>query len=393
MLYFKSYINNKNLKGDNVIYLDNAATTPVSDEIINLVADVLKNKYANPSAVYRAGMESEDAIDVARRNVAAALSVKPSRVFFTSGGTESNNIGLSGLYYARRGWAKNVVISGYEHPSVSACVEHLSLLFGVEVRKVMPSSDGNINPNNISEVVDDKTALVAVMQVNNETGAVFNLASLTNDIKKKNSRTAIFCDGIQGFLKINNPLIGRTIDGYSLSGHKLGAPKGVGALYLKDGINYEPAVNGGGQEGGIRSGTENIAYIVALGELCKKLASTTEARYKSVVELRRSFLEGLAGLDYIINSPVDGSPYILNLSFKGTKSAVLQRALDEVGIMLSSGSSCSKGNRSKTLMAMTLPNERIDSAIRISFSADNTIDQCKTATELIGAAIDRIIKV
>ncbi len=376
-----------------MIYLDNAATTPVGDEIITLITQILKKHYANPSAVYLAGMESEEIIDSARRNVATTLSVKPSRIFFTSGGTESNNIGLSGLYYARRGWASNIVVSGYEHPSVSACLEHLSMLFNVEIRKIMPSIDGSIDPEKLLDAVDDKTAIVTTMQVNNETGAIFDLATLSNSIKKKNSRTAVFCDGIQGFLKIDNPLIGRMIDGFSMSGHKLGAPKGVGALYLKEGINYEAAVNGGGQESGIRSGTENIAYIAAFGEICKKQKATVSERYKNISELRRIFLQGLSGLNYHVNSPENSSPYILNVSFIGTKSAVLQRALDEMGIMISSGSSCSRGGRSKTLTAMSLPLERVDSAIRISFSSNNTAQQCKTATESIRAALDRIIKV
>ncbi len=376
-----------------MIYLDNAATTPVSSEIIKLIGDILEKNYANPSAVYRAGMESEEIIDDARRNVAGCLAVKPSRVFFTSGGTESNNIALSGLFYPRRGWANNIVVSGYEHPSVDSCIELLASLFNVEIRKVMPDIDGNIDPQQLVNAVDNKTALVTVMQVNNETGAIFDLASATKAIKQKNSRTAVFCDGIQGFLKLPPPQITTMIDGYSLSGHKLGAPKGVGALYLREGVNYHPASMGGGQENGIRSGTENIAYIAALGEVCSKLSSGIDTRYEHVVALRQEFLNGIKNLEHTINSPSNGSPYILNLSFKGAKSAVLQRALDDSGVMLSSGSSCSKGNRSRTLTAMALPTDRIDSALRISFSADNTLQQIKTAAELVGAAFDKIIKV
>ncbi len=375
-----------------MIYLDNAATTHVSSATIELIGRVLAKNFANPAAVYLEGMKSEEVVENARRKVAKALSVKPSRVFFTSGGTESNNIGLSGLFFPRRGWGKNIVISGYEHPSVAGYVDYLSLQYNLEVRKIAPSSCGKISPESLLDAIDDKTAIVAAMQVNNETGAIFDISPLTNEIKKKNSRTAIFCDGIQGVLKLPQSNLGN-IDAYTLSGHKLGAPKGVGALYLKEGVNYHPSSIGGGQEGGIRSGTENIAYIAALGEVCDSLAYNVDDRYKYASDLREAFLECLGEAKYVINSPSDASPYILNLSFVGTKSAVLQRALDEMGVMVSSGSSCSKGNRSKTLSAMSLPLERIDSALRISFSFENTKEQCKTASECIGAAINRIIKV
>ncbi len=376
-----------------MIYLDNAATTPVSEDVAKLVSNILTEHYANPSAVYRAGMESEDIIEVARRQLGSALSVKPSRIFFTSGGTESNNIGLSGLYYARRGWSNNVVMSGYEHPSVWRCIEHLSLLFGFEVRRIMPTKQGVIDPQAVIDAVDSKTALVTVMQVNNETGAIFDLPSIAGKVKQKNSRTAIFCDGIQGCFKIASNLSGNNIDGYSLSGHKFGAPKGIGALYLREGVNYEPASNGGGQEGGMRSGTPNTAFIAALGEVAQRMSKTISQRHGYVCELKNIFLSRIDQDKYVINSPENSSPYIVNISVIGEKSPVLQRALDEMGIMVSSGSSCSKGGRSKTLTAMALPIERIDSALRISFSADITEQDCISVAEGIMAATKRLIKV
>ncbi len=375
-----------------MIYLDNAATTPVSAETAQLVSTILTQHYANPSAVYKLGMESEDIIDTARRQLGIALSVKPGRIFFTSGGTESNNIGLSGLYYARRGWSNNIVMSGYEHPSVWRCIEHLSQLFGFEVRRIMPSSKGVIDPQAVLDAVDSKTALVTVMQVNNETGSIFDIAAIAGRIKQKNSRTAIFCDGIQGCFKILTNLSGNNIDGYSLSGHKFGAPKGVGALYLREGVNYEPASNGGGQEGGIRSGTPNIAFIAALGNIAEQMSKTILQRHKYVTNIKDVFLNKLDSQKFVVNSPDDCSPYIVNISITGEKSPVLQRALDDMGILLSSGSSCSKGGRSRTLVAMSLPTDRIDSALRISFSAGITEQDCIRAAEGIMEATKRLIK-
>ncbi len=373
-----------------MIYLDNAATTKVSPDIAALTSNILCEHFANPSAVYLAGMKSEEIIDDARRKVASCLSVRPSSISFTSGGTEANHIGLCGLYYARRGWSENIVMSGYEHPSVRLTLERLATLHRLELRKVMPKSDGTLDANELLSMIDNKTAIVSVMQVNNETGALFDISKISNNIRQKNSRTAIFVDGVQGYLKFTSPVELGGIDGYSASGHKLGAPKGVGMLYLREGVNYEPVMVGGGQENGIRSGTENTAFIAAFGEHSAQLKPSLTQRLAQVTELRKTLLDELEGVGYTINSPNNSSPYILNLSFEGTKSAVLQRALDEMGLMVSSGASCSKGGNSKTLTAMSLSNDRIEAALRISFSPENTAAECKKAAEFIGSAVNRI---
>ncbi len=376
-----------------MIYLDNAATTKVAPDVAQLVADTLRESFANPSAVYESGMHCEDIISDARRCVAAVLSVKPASVYFTSGGTEANHIGITGLYYARRGYAENIVVSGYEHPSVGMTLERLAIMHGVKLRKVLPSADGIIDPDEVIARVDDKTAMVCVMHVNNETGAIFDFADIVGKVRQKNRRAAIFCDGVQGYLKQSLPVELGGVDAYTLSGHKVGAPKGVGALYLRAGVNYEPVMVGGGQENGIRCGTENVAGIAALGEVSRQLRTTVAHRAQVVGELRDVLLGELGGLDYVINSPKNASPYILNLSFKDTQSAVLQRALDELGLMVSAGSSCSKGANSKTLTAMSLSPERIASALRISFSPDNTPDECRQAAEYLKTAVRRMNRV
>ncbi len=376
-----------------MIYLDNAATTKVAPDIAQLVANTLCESFANPSAVYESGMHCEDIISDARRSVAAVLSVKPASVYFTSGGTEANHIGITGLYYARRGFAENIVVSGYEHPSVAMTLERLAILHNIELRKVLPSTGGVIDPNEIIAKIDDKTAMVCIMHVNNEIGTVFDIADIVGKVRQKNRRTAIFCDGVQGYLKHPLPIELGGVDAYTISGHKVGAPKGVGALYLRAGVNYEPVMVGGGQEKGIRCGTENVAGIAALGEVSRLLRASISQRAHIVGTLRDTILCELDGIDYVINSPEDASPYILNLSFKDTQSAVLQRALDELGLMVSAGSSCSKGANSKTLTAMSLSPERIASALRISFSPDNTEVECRQAAELLKTAVRRMNRV
>ncbi len=372
-----------------MIYLDNAATTKVSKATAQLVYDYATEYFANPSSIYEAGMKSEELIADARKKVAAALNVADKCIYFTSGGTESIILGLQGLFFARREWCKNFVTTAYEHSAVHKTLQFLADEFNIEMRYVNPEPSGTIDSEKLLSLVDGNTGLVAVMHVNNETGAICDVGDLSTKVKAKNRKTGFFSDGVQGFLKVGTQLSGSCVDGYSISGHKFGAPKGIGALYLKDLNNYKPVSLGGGQESGVRAGTQNTPYIATLGDVVQRLFESSAQRHAEISAMRDRVAEVLTGAGAVVNSPEGASPYLLNVSFVGAKSAVMQRALDREGILVSSGSSCSKGQNSKTLTAMGLDTKRIEGALRISFFEGNTMSECETAARIIAEVANK----
>ena len=244
---------------------------------------------------------------------------------------------------------------------------------GWRVSWVMPDAEGHVSVEALAEAVTAKTALVAAMEVNNETGAVLDTVRLAKLVKAKNSRTAVHVDGVQAWLRRPVKLDTSGIDSYSVSGHKIHAPKGIGALYLRKNALIQPPFLGGGQEKGIRPGTENLPYIAGLALAADTLRRTLPARAKKIAALNRQLREGLADLEgIVINSPADALPEVLNLSLPGIRSETMLHFLEQREIYVSSGSACSKGAASHTLAAMGLPAGRVDSALRISFCADNT---------------------
>lgn len=353
-------------------YLDNAATTRVAPAVTAEIARVMAEHFANPSSLYGPGLDSELLLRRARATVAAALGCGAGEVYFTACGSESNNIAILGQTAARRAWADHIVCTGYEHPSVHNVVEGLEKN-GWRVSWVMPDAEGHVSVEALAEAVTAKTALVAAMEVNNETGAVLDTVRLAKLVKAKNSRTALHVDGVQAWLRRPVKLDTSGIDSYSVSGHKIHAPKGIGALYLRKNALIQPPFLGGGQEKGIRPGTENLPYIAGLALAADTLRRTLPARAKKIAALNRQLREGLADLEgIVINSPADALPEVLNLSLPGVRSETMLHFLEQREIYVSSGSACSKGAASHTLAAMGLPAGRVDSALRISFCADNT---------------------
>ncbi len=355
-------------------YLDNAATTAVSKEVAAAISSAMETQFGNPSSLYSLGAESEAALEKARAYIAASLGCAAKELYFTACGTESNNIAIQGALEARKAWGKKIVCSGFEHPSVYKQIERFEAA-GYEVVWVRPDINGEINHSEIVDAVDDKTGLATFMQVNNEIGTLLPVMALAKAVKEKNSRTAVHVDGVQAFGRLPVKLNGTGIDSFSISGHKVHAPKGIGALYLRSGFNLVPPFLGGGQEKGLRPGTENLPYIIGLAKAAEAFAGKEEQLYAHVAVLNAALKTGLQGLPgAVINSPAGAIAHVVNFSLLGYKSEVMLHFLEGKKVYVSSGSACSKGAASHTLVAMALPGARIDSALRVSFSATSTME-------------------
>ena len=357
------------LHDPNIHYLDNAATTMVNPEVIETITKAMAEHWANPSSLYTPGAHSELALNKARADVARTLGATAGEVYFTGCGSEGNNLAILGAARTRK-WGKRIVCTGFEHPSVALPMQRLAQE-GYDVQFVAPEADGHLNVDKMLELVDKNTILVAAMQVNNETGTAVDVARLAAGVKARNDRTAVHVDGVQAWMRV--PVRLANIDSYSVSGHKIHAPKGIGALYLRKGYHIEPPYLGGGQEKGMRPGTENLPYAIGMAKAATLLSQTLPQRHKTLVELNTRLREGLKQFPEVtLNSPEDAVPEVLNFSLNVIRSETMLHHLETMGVYVSSGSACSKGAASHTLTAMGLEPRRIDTAIRASFCADNT---------------------
>ena len=357
------------LHDPNIHYLDNAATTMVNPEVIETITKAMAEHWANPSSLYTPGAHSELALNKARADVARTLGATAGEVYFTGCGSEGNNLAILGAARTRK-WGKRIVCTGFEHPSVALPMQRLAQE-GYDVQFVAPEADGHLNVDKMLELVDKNTILVAAMQVNNETGTAVDVARLAAGVKARNDRTAVHVDGVQAWMRV--PVRLANIDSYSVSGHKIHAPKGIGALYLRKGYHIEPPYLGGGQEKGMRPGTENLPYAIGMAKAATLLSRTLPQRHKTLVELNTRLREGLKHFPEVtLNSPEDAVPEALNFSLNVIRSETMLHHLETMGVYVSSGSACSKGAASHTLTAMGLEPRRIDTAIRASFCADNT---------------------
>ena len=357
------------LHDPNIHYLDNAATTMVNPDVIETITKAMAEHWANPSSLYTPGAHSELALNKARADVARTLGATAGEVYFTGCGSEGNNLAILGAARTRK-WGKRIVCTGFEHPSVALPMQRLAQE-GYDVQFVAPEADGHLNVDRMLELVDKNTILVAAMQVNNETGTAVHVARLAAGVKARNDRTAVHVDGVQAWMRV--PVRLANIDSYSVSGHKIHAPKGIGALYLRKGYHIEPPYLGGGQEKGMRPGTENLPYAIGMAKAATLLSRTLPQRHKTLVELNTRLREGLKQFPEItLNSPEDAVPEVLNFSLNVIRSETMLHHLETMGVYVSSGSACSKGAASHTLTAMGLEPRRIDTAIRASFCADNT---------------------
>lgn len=373
-------------------YLDNAATTRVADAVAEVAAQTLAGHFANPSSLYAPGARAEAVIRQARAAVATSLGAGSGEVLFTGSGTEADNIAIQGALRARRAWGEHIVVSGFEHPAVQNTISAMEK-DGWRVTVVNPDATGHVDLDKMVHAIGTKTALCACMHVNNEVGTVQDVAYLAREVKSKNSRTAVHVDGVQAWGKVPIKLSATQIDSYAVSGHKIHAPKGVGALYLRRGYHIEPLIFGGLQEYGMRPGTENTAFIAAM-EKAIVLLQADRTRQKRMAALSARLWEGLAKLSGIQrNSPEDAMPDVANFSVANIKSETMLHFLEERGIYVSSGSACSKGEPSHTLAAMGLPKSRVDSALRVSFSGENTAEDVDALLTALQEGIATLAKI
>lgn len=375
------------------IYLDNCATTRVCGQAAAACMKAMTEEYGNPSSLHRKGLAAERLMRDARRTAAALLGCDDECVIFTGGATDSNNIAILGGVSARKRAGKTIVTSAVEHPSVSNTVSALEQQ-GYRVKRIMPRPDGSFAASDFIQAVDEDTVLLTFMMVNNELGTILPYSQIIPAVRKKNPNLLIHMDGVQGFTKLPFNAKRLDVDLFSFSGHKLYAPKGVGGLYIKKGVRLNPVEYGGGQERGIRSGTQSVPLIAAMGEaldLCRRESAAIQKNYRERNRQLRALLAEIPQV--VINSPEDGCPHLLNLSVPGIPSEVMLHALEEKEIYVSSGSACSKGALSEVLAAYGLPPERIRSALRISFSKDTTEAEIDAFAQALREVIQRLGRV
>ena len=374
-----------------MVYLDNSATTAVCPAAAEKAVYMMTNCFGNPSSLHTLGFHAEQEMTAARRIAADWLGVKPAELVFTSGGTESNNLALFGATEAKKRQGRHVVTPAVEHSSIMAACTALEQA-GWEITRLQPDAQGQITPAQVVEACRPDTVLVSVMMVNNETGARFRVENMVPAIRRKCPRALIHCDVVQAAGKLSLNLTRLGVDLASVSGHKLHAPKGVGLLYVRRGVRLVPRAAGGGQETGLRSGTEATPAIAALGAAIQSLPSPAEqdALYQ---RLRRRLMDGLADrADVRFHLPPDGVPYVIHLSVPGVRSETMLHFLAEREIYVSSGSACSKGKKSPVLTAMGLPDEDIDSALRISLGYTNTEEDIDAFVQALKLAADTLAR-
>ncbi|GMA49192.1 aminotransferase V [Alicyclobacillus contaminans] len=358
------------------VYFDTAATAP----LLPVVQDALTasfHVYGNPSSLHRKGVEAEALLKAARQAVLKVLGTSRGQIIFTGGGTEANNLAIFGTVRQHRNRGRHLVTTQIEHPSVAKAFEALAA-DGWSVTTVAPNADGTISAERVLDAVTDDTVLVSVMHVNNETGALLPVVEIGQALAKR-PKVLFHVDGIQAFGKVPKPLQTLPVDLYTLSAHKVGALKGVGALYVREGVRIAPLLHGGGQEQGLRSGTENVLGIHALAVAAEALAGRVDEHWQHVTRLHDHFVERLAQVPRCrLHLPASKSPYIVHASFPGLKGEVLVHALEADGVYVSTGSACStRGGHAKAspvLTAMGLPAEEVTGSLRFSFGPWHTMD-------------------
>ncbi|SHJ63738.1 cysteine desulfurase [Anaerocolumna jejuensis DSM 15929] len=371
------------------IYLDNAATTRPYDSVRRIVSETLDSDYGNPSSMHGMGVKAERYVKEAAEIIAKNLKAEPKEIIFTSGGTESNNLAIIGTALALKRKGNHIITTVIEHPSV-----HNPLLFleenGYRVSYIPVDSLGRIKEEELLEAVCEDTILVSLMYVNNEVGSVLQLSELSRKIKEKNPSVYIHADAIQAFGKYRIYPAREGIDLLSASGHKIHGPKGVGFLYVNSKVKIKPVLFGGGQQKGMRSGTENVPGIAGLGQAVKECFSDLEERIRKLYEIKEYFISQVGEIEgtsvnCIGENIKDTAPHILSVSFEGIKSEVLLHALEDKGVYVSAGSACASNHPglSGTLKAVGIQKDLLDSTLRFSFSGFTTREEITRTVEIL----------
>ena len=366
-----------------MIYLDNCATTRVDDDISEKVLECMKTEYGNPSSLHHFGMDAYQIMGSARADVGNMIGAAPENILFTSSGSEANNIAIHALAYTYRDKGKKIVTTAIEHSSILTPLRRLEQE-GFEVVYVMPR-DGRMRTEDIVDAVDEDTIFVSVMHANNETGEILDIPAIVQGCKEKNPDVLIHCDCVQSYGKIPVELYKMKVDLLSASGHKIHAPKGIGILYVRPGLHLDHPFFGGSQEKGFRPGTENVPAIAGFGMATVKAMNHLKKDLIYVQELnthlRNRFKEQIP--EAVINSPEDGLPYLLSVSFPGHSSHDLINELSKYDIYVSAGAACNKDTLSHVLQAYGLRDELVRSVLRISFSHYTTIEELDTLVQTL----------
>lgn len=372
------------------IYLDNAATTKPCGEAVSAAVDAMTENYGNPSSLHRAGLDAQLAVDRARKAIAASIGADSSEIYFTSGATESNNLALRGISAAYGRKRRKIVISSVEHASVDETASALEKN-GFEIVRISPRDDGRFYADDFISACDENTCLVSMMLVNNETGYIMPVRETFMAVKRSFPEIITHCDCVQGYMKLPIKAASLGADLISLSAHKIHGVKGVGAIYIKKGVRVIPIVTGGKQEKGIRSGTESVPLIAAFGAAVDKFRPTIAERYERVSQLKAHLLGKIGGIENVaVNSPSDGSPYVINISAVGKRSEIMLHFLESKGIYVSSGSACSKGQQSGVLGEFGISGKRADGAVRISITAQTTEEELDDFAEALAEGMTKI---
>ncbi len=355
-------------------YFDNSATTAPCSEAVNAVADAMTRCWGNPSSLHRSGNVAKDLLDSSREAIAKRLSCLPEEIYFTSGGTESNNLAVIGAAHQMRRFGRRIVSTSIEHPSVDETLSQLEAE-GFEIIRLKVDSYGKINERDLFSAVNFNTILVTMMLVNNEVGTVMPIETAKRAVLMARSPALIHCDAVQAFGKMPIKPAALGVDLMTISSHKIHGPKGVGALYIRKGVKIKPHTFGGSQENKIRPGTEAMPAIAGFAAAAKALPDPKK-ELEHITTLRDYMVSKLEEIgDIAINSPPDALPYVTNISVLGIKSEPMLNFLSDRGICVSSGSACSKGKKSHVLTQMNLDRRKLDSPLRISFSRFTTIQE------------------
>ncbi len=372
------------------IYLDYAATTPVDERVLKEIYDWQLMNYGNPSSPHRHGQKSKIKIEEVRDIISAFLNCQSKEIVFTSGGTEANNMALIGAALAKNLFGNHIIVSGTEHPSVLSSAEYLEKR-GFEISYINPDKNGLFPLKKLALEITEKTILVSAMYVNNETGIIFPVREIAKLCKEK--EILFHCDAIQAYGKLAIDLSDFCVDILSFSAHKIYGPKGVGGLFIRDGVALEPLSYGGGQEANKRPGTENLLGIIGLGSATILMQQENElVKMKENQHLFEELLLQQVNNCIVNGAGADRSSYISNISFSGTDNQSLLLNLDLNGLSVSVGSACSSGSikQSHVLLAMQLENKLISSAVRFSFGRETTNDEIVKAVAIVKETVKKL---
>lgn len=378
-------------------YLDNAATTRVFPEVRDIMLQVMEKDFGNPSSRHTKGIEAEGYVTKAVQQIAGTLKCQPKEIILTSGGTESNNMALIGTALANQRAGKHVITTRIEHASIHEPFGRLEQM-GYEAQYLPVDHNGHLQPEVLEEAVWEDTLLVSVMMVNNEMGAVEDIKKLVAVAKQKNPNVIFHVDAIQAYGKYKIVPKRLGIDLMSVSGHKIHGPKGSGFLYVRDGVKISPIILGGGQQRGMRSGTENVPAIAGLGEAVRLIYQQHSEKVERLYALKQRLIDGLTAMEGVSINGINGlsltetAPHIVSASFDGIKSEVMLHALAQEGVYVSSGSACSSNHPdlSGTLKAIGVEDRLLDSTLRFSFSVLSTEEEVDHALEAVAKVLPQL---